>query len=70
MDETLSVHRDADIISGVFCKLAKFVLGGFIKGLCPEKDKCCTSKIYLEDQDISICKLKNSKQVCRCHKIV
>lgn len=43
MDETLPVYRGADIISGVFCSLEKFVLIGFIKGLCPEKEKCCTS---------------------------
>jgi len=43
MDETQPVCRDADIISGVFCKLAKFILVGFIEGLCLGEDKCCTS---------------------------
>lgn len=43
MDETLPVRRDADIISGVFCKLAKFILVGFVKELSPLKDECCTS---------------------------
>lgn len=42
MDETLPVHRDAGVFSGVFCNLRKFILVGFIKGLCPEKDKCYT----------------------------
>lgn len=42
MDDVLPVHRGADIISVVFCKLGKIILVGFIKELCPEKDKCCT----------------------------
>lgn len=44
MDETLPVHRDADIISGVFCRLAKFVLIGFFKLLYPEKEDAAFHK--------------------------
>lgn len=39
MDDILPVHRSADIISVMFCKLGKFILVDFIK-LSPEKDKC------------------------------
>lgn len=46
MDDTLPVHRGADIISIVFCKPEKFILVDFIKELCLEKDKALNRFVW------------------------